>query len=90
MTQANLNSSVGARVATHPQTSRVFESLQIDYCCGGGMSLEQACWDRGLDVHQVVQQLERAVTDEEEKATRNWLDASLTELCDHIERTHHA
>lgn len=89
MTQENLNSSVGTWVATHPQTSRVFESLQIDFCCGGGMSLEQACWDRGLDVNQVMQQLERSVTEEEEE-TRNWLDASLTELCDHIERTHHA
>lgn len=89
MTQVNLNSSVGAWVAAHPQTSRVFEALQIEYCCGGGKSLEQACWDRGLDPQQVVQQLEQAVA-EDGQAAENWLDAPLTELCDHIEQTHHA
>ena len=89
MAQVNLNSSVGNWVTAHPQTSRVFEALKIDYCCGGGKSLEQACWDRGLDANQVVLQLEQAVTENEE-STENWLDASLTELCDHIEQTHHA
>lgn len=89
MTQVNLNSSIGTWVAVHPQTSRIFEALQIEYCCGGGKSLEQACWDRGLDPQQVMQQLEQAITEDEE-STENWLDASLTELCDHIEQTHHA
>lgn len=89
MAQVDLNSSVGNWVAVHPQTSRVFEALQIEYCCRGGKSLEQACWDRGLDPKQVAQQLEQAIT-EDEDSTENWLDASLTELCDHIEQTHHA
>ncbi len=89
MTQMNLNSSVGTWVAAHPQTSRVFEALQIEYCCDGGKSLEQACWDRGLDPQQVVQQLEQTIA-EDEQSTENWLDATLTELCDHIEQTHHA
>ena len=89
MTEVNLNSSVGNWVAAHPQTSRIFESLQIEYCCGGGKSLEQVCWDRGLDPTQVMQQLGQAIT-EEKSSSENWIDASLTELCDHIEQTHHA
>ncbi len=89
MAQVNLNSTVGAWVAAHPQTSRVFEALQVEYCCGGGKSLEQACWDRELDPQQVMQQLEQAIA-EDEQSTENWLDASLSELCDHIEQTHHA
>lgn len=89
MTQVNLNSSVGNWVAAHPQTFRVFEALQIEYCCGGGKSLEHACWDRGLDPKLVEQQLEQAIT-EDESSSDSWLDASLTELCDHIEQTHHA
>ena len=79
MTQVNLNSPVGNWVASHPQTSRVFEALRIDYCCGGGTSLEQACWDRGLDPHQVLQQLDQAVTEDGE-TTEDWLNASLAEL----------
>lgn len=89
MTKVNLNSSVGTWVAVHPLTSRVFESLQIDYCCGGGKSLEQACWDRELDPQQVVHQLEQLIS-EDEQASEDWLSAPLAELCDHIEQTHHA
>ncbi len=89
MTQSNLNTSVGQWVAANPQTSRVFESLQIDYCCGGGKSLEQACWDRQLDPQQVVAQLQQAIHRDDEP-TRDWLIAPLADLCDHIEQTHHA
>lgn len=89
MTPVNLNSSVGDWVATHPSTARVFESLQIEYCCGGGKSLEQACWDRRLDPKQVVAQLEQTIAEEGQSA-ENWLDAPLTKLCEHIEQTHHA
>lgn len=89
MTHLDLTETVGTWVARHPQTSRVFESLQIDYCCGGGKSLEEACWERQLDPQQVHARLEEAVEKEEEPG-EDWLQASLTELCDHIERTHHA
>lgn len=89
MTQLSLETTVGNWVAQHPQVSRVFESLQIDYCCGGSKSLQQACWERQLDPQQVVQDLEHAVT-RDENPQRDWLDASPTELCDHIEQTHHA
>ena len=89
MTQVDLNSPVGTWVAAHPQTSRVFEALQIEYCCGGGTSLEQACWDRELDPQQVMEQLQEVIT-EDDDSTESWLNAPLTELCDHIEQTHHA
>jgi regulator of cell morphogenesis and NO signaling len=89
MAQLSLNTSVGNWVAQHPQTSRVFESLQIDYCCGGGKALEQACWERQLDPQQVIAELERAIHAGDEKPTEDWINARLTELCDHIEQTHH-
>lgn len=89
MSQVNLNSSVGSWVAAYPQVSRIFESLQIDYCCGGERSLEQACRDRGLDPREIVQQFEQAISDDG-PSPENWLDAPLAELCDHIEQTHHA
>lgn len=89
MADLNLNSAVGNWVAAHPETSRVFDALQIEYCCGGGKSLEQVCWDRGLDAGQIMLQLEQVINEGEESAS-SWIDASLTDLCDHIEQTHHA
>lgn len=89
---ANLSpsSSVGSWVAAHPCTSRVFESMQIDYCCGGGKTLEEACRNKKLAPETVVRQLEQAIAgSESEPSAECWLTASLVDLCDHIEQKHH-
>lgn len=82
---------IGELVAARPALARLFESLQIDYCCGGKQSLAAACAARGLAVPTVVAMIE---------ATAAALDAapaevdaaamSLTQLADHIEQSHHA
>lgn len=83
------DSVVGQLVAERPSRSRVFESLGIDYCCGGKKPLAQACREKGLDPETV----RRFLDDSAEPARsddRNWSEATLTELADHIEQTHHA
>jgi regulator of cell morphogenesis and NO signaling len=88
MSQIDLSSSVGVIVTQHPELSRVFEDLQIDYCCHGGISLNDACQQRQLDPQKVVEKLETHGV--AAKENRDWSTASLTDLCDHIEATHHA
>ncbi|MDP6963764.1 MAG: DUF542 domain-containing protein, partial [Planctomycetota bacterium] len=39
--------SLGELVTERPTRSRVFEQYNLDYCCGGGVSLESACEKRG-------------------------------------------
>jgi regulator of cell morphogenesis and NO signaling len=90
MAQLNLNSTVGEWVAQRPQTSRVFEALRIDYCCGGGKSLDQACREEEVDPQDILGQLQEAVEADDVEPVQNWAIASLSELCDHIEQTHHA
>jgi regulator of cell morphogenesis and NO signaling len=68
--------------------ARVFDELRIDYCCGGDKPLEQACRERRIDVATVLESLGEAIAEETCSAT-DWAEAPLTELCDHIERTHH-
>ena len=84
-----LANSVSDWVNQHPQTARVFETLQIDYCCGGKLPLEEACAQRGLDATQVVDKLQEAI-EREPEGSEDWLTAPLTALCDHVEQTHHA
>jgi len=91
MTRFHMTESVGSVVAREPHLSRVFESLGIDYCCGGRKSIAEACTEAGLDPAQVLKWLSEAA------AARTGNDAgiiaadmSLTELADHIEQTHHA
>jgi regulator of cell morphogenesis and NO signaling len=81
--------TVGQLVVERPARARVFERLGIDYCCGGNKPLQQACREKNLDFGSVVQELEKDQA-APSQGERNWASASLTDLCDHIEQTHHA
>jgi regulator of cell morphogenesis and NO signaling len=74
----------------HPEATRVFEKVGIDYCCGGGKSLEEACAAANLSVDAVIDSLELA--EEEARAKqkdRNWQREPLAELVAQITGTHH-
>ncbi len=80
--------TVAQLVTERPARARVFEALGIDYCCGGKKSLQQACDEKNLHVDEVVRQL--LETDQQTDAEeRDWSQATLTELCEHIVQTHH-
>ncbi len=84
--------TVGDLVIERPSRAKVFESLGIDFCCGGRKSLEQSCSEQGIDPKIVERVL--AMFDEQTGPNAgveaDWSAASLTELAVHIEATHHA
>lgn len=91
MTASQLTETVvGKIVARHPKVARVFEKHQIDYCCRGGTTLNEACKLQGVDVNQVAAEIVKAQADVEPTNETNWNEAQLTELADHIVETHHA
>lgn len=76
-------------VATElPQSTRLFEALKIDYCCGGNKPLSEACASAGVDVDAVMEMLIK-VTEFEEAETMDLQNASLPDLITHILNTHH-
>lgn len=72
-----------------PSATRVFEKLGIDYCCGGNISLEEACRKAKLDIDQVLDSLEKAGTAVPERNAEDWQIGPLTALIAHIRSTHH-
>jgi regulator of cell morphogenesis and NO signaling len=91
MSNTIVETSVGQLVSQRPARARLFDQLGIDYCCGGGKSLAEACRAKNLDAKTVAAVL--SAFDDQATApadARDWTQASLTELCDHIEQTHHA
>src|SRR3954453_12644396 len=44
----------------NPAATRVFERLQIDYCCGGNRTLEDACRAAGVPLDRVLASLDAA------------------------------
>ena len=71
-----------------PQSTRLFESLKIDYCCGGNRPLGQACAAAGVEVDDVMEML-AGVGQSSEEGTLDFQNASLPELIMHILDTHH-
>jgi len=70
-----------------PQSTRVFETLKIDYCCGGNQPLAQACASAGIDVDNVMEML--AEVTQSTSPVLDFQNLPLTELITHILETHH-
>ena len=74
-----------------PGATRLFEKFGIDYCCGGGRPLSEACSTAGIEVDDVVRSLEQAAAASNKRTEdRDWRVESLTALISHILDTHHA
>src|SRR6266536_2786819 len=87
-----INSSMTVReVAIElPQSTRLFERLKIDYCCGGDRPLTEACSSAGLEINDVIGMLESASkSDTSEDVALDFQSVPLTELVAHILDTHH-
>ncbi len=93
MTTDTTELPVGKLVAQRPVAAAVLERAGIDYCCGGNRTLADACREKGIDPAALLGEVaaEEKNADELQSDIRiDWLNRSLSELCDHIEQTHHA
>jgi regulator of cell morphogenesis and NO signaling len=73
-----------------PGATRIFEKLGIDYCCGGGKSLADACTAAGISVDEVLDSLHADSKSVATSATKDWQALSQAELITHIVDKHHA
>lgn len=78
--------TIGDLVAERPSRSRVFEAFGIDYCCGGKRTLLQASGTAGVAVEQLIRELESQPAIAQD---RDWRNATVAELIDHILVEHH-
>lgn len=73
-------------VAQNYKTAQVFTAHGIDFCCNGGIPLEQACQQKGIDLQVVTKQIEQALATPE---AENFAAMPLDDLVRHIEKVHH-
>jgi regulator of cell morphogenesis and NO signaling len=79
-------------VARYPQTRPVFEERGIDYCCGGGQSLNVVAQKHGLELPALVAAVEKALQSPPETSKpvdKDWYAVPLQELVNHIVSVHH-
>lgn len=72
-----------------PQTTRVFESFKIDYCCGGRKMFFDACRNAGADPEKVIEGLKNVLDTKSASGSERLTPEPLTELIDHILEKHH-
>ncbi len=84
--QVDATKTVRELALENPNATRVFERLGIDYCCGGGKTLAEACASRQVALEEVIESL---VREQPVSASRDWSQAPLAELVQHILDTHH-
>lgn len=73
-----------------PGATRLFEKLGIDYCCGGGKALEDACASADVAVDEVLSALEAIEESQAEQSeSTNWQAESLSSLISYILDKHH-
>ena len=82
------DSKVGQIAAEHPLATRVFARHGIDFCCGGGRPLTEACARRGVDAAAVVKEIETELAAPDASEVR-WDQAPLGDLIDHILAVYH-
>ena len=87
-----INSQMTVREVTAqlPESTRIFEQLKIDYCCGGGRPLIDACDTAGVEVDNVIEMLtDLSQSEASESVVVDFQKLTLTELITHILETHH-
>ena len=66
----------------------VFKKYNLDFCCGGGKTVENACLKANLDVNEVIQDLLKT-TSNSNTPNLNFKDWSAEFLVDYIVNVHH-
>ena len=88
--EVQLTTTLGEIVRERLSTTRLFEEIGMDYCCGGDQSLEEACRQADRNVEEVLAAVGAAL--QEGPAGEDALDyrrLGLGDLVSHILETHH-
>ncbi len=86
--KTNIDQTVREIAIENPRSVPVFESLGIDYCCGGKRSLQEACQRANVPLEEVFRRLS-AVDAQPAEGVGNWTDSSIRDLLGHIVQDHH-
>jgi len=88
-THLTINDPVKSFVKNNPLCTKVFEELDIDFCCGGDALLLSACEKKDLEPHWVYQRLVELQPAPSTDDKKDVADLTRSELTEHLESTHH-
>jgi len=81
-------STVGQLATEHPHAVKIFHRHGIDFCCGGGRTIAEACSGKGIAVDTVLAEIAEEEARQTKPATR-WDAEPLDALINHILEAYH-
>lgn len=82
------NSTIGEIVAANYNAAGVFHRFGLDFCCGGGITLEKACEKRDVEMESLIDALQ-LIEKQSTGTDENFQSWEPGYLIDHIIATHH-
>ena len=82
----NANDTLGQIATAHPASTLVFLRHRIDFCCGGGRKLSDACRAAGLEPEQVIAEIS---AEEASRSPERWDTKPLPDLIGFIVTRYH-
>lgn len=79
--------TIGDFVAENFRTAEVFKKYNIDFCCKGGRTIEEACDKKKVSPEEIYKELEEVANRKSEDIDFNSWPLDL--LADYVEKTHH-
>ena len=81
--EINNTTTVSEIVRKNYRTAQLFENHNIDFCCGGNISLDHACDKAGLELSKLLSELEKILKNDNPDTT--YIESlPLDELCHYI------
>lgn len=81
--------TLGALVADRHQAAAVFEKYQLDFCCKGKRTLQQACEEKHIPVEPVIAELQQVFDTGSAVQDQVIFAMSASQLVDYIVLKHH-
>lgn len=81
--------TVGDIVTENYHAAGVFKEYGIDFCCGGGQTLQKVCKKNGISIDVVLEKLEQ-VSGDSSKEAQNYKEWKPNFLIDYIINVHHS
>jgi regulator of cell morphogenesis and NO signaling len=87
--EINTSTIVSDIVRSNFKTAQLFEKNSINFCCGGGISIAEACKNANIDVNELLSEIEQVMLESDPDA-RFVEGLALDELTDYIVKRHHS
>ena len=82
-----LEQKIADIVALNIKTAHVFKKYGIDFCCGGGITIQKACEKKNIDFNLILNDIKNI--DEKVIQSQNYNNWEIDFLADFIVNTHH-